>query len=149
MWGDRLAEFHILEHQVLFRECDATGDAHVSSYFKWFEDARFGIAEDAKIMCLDELKENDILIPVVSSDCRFYAPLKAKTLIQIHTTLALEADVRMKFHHVVVEKETNLQVAEGNTQVVVISKEDKKIQFLGENVKNRIKKYILNYKEVD
>ena len=146
-----MAEFHILQHQVLFRECDATGQAHISSYFKWFEDARFSIAEESKIIKAILKKHGTlrVIFPVVHVKCQFYSPVQQGECVEIHTTLSLDANKRLRFNHEVYEKNTDRRIADGCTQVVVLEQESKNIQVLDEAIREYIQRYTSNYEEVE
>lgn len=143
-----MAEYHVKDREVLFRECDETGNLNISFFFKWFEDSRFSIARDSGIMDLFVMKEGNIIFPVVSAQCNFYSPLSCGKTVQVRTTLALDANKRLRFEHRIVDKDNGELFAEGCTQVVAVSAETQKILTADETVRQRIAQYTTDYEEV-
>ena len=135
-------------HRVCFNECDSTGCVSISNYFRWFERVRFCIAEDSGIMRVLGGAQ-DVIFPVTFSECSYYKPITADAFIQIKTTLSVDAAMRLTFRHTVTDAESDERLAEGKTQIAIVSTQTGKVvKNVGSEFMDRYKQYIKTYEVI-
>ncbi len=132
-------------HIAEFYECDPAGIVHNSKYFIWFEQARFKIAKEAKIMeCMkEEASNNDsYFFPVIEAECKFIRPIPLGTELIIKTQLKKPIVAKFVFKHVVTDAITGIEYARAKTQVSICSDKRGMIMNLSPNLKQVIEKYL-------
>lgn len=142
-----MADFHTLKHRVLFRECDSNGLVHPSNYFRWFEDTRFLIAKESKIIQFIE-DIHSVTFPVIYSDCSFYHSIETDVDVQIRTTLKIEGSGILAFRHLIVSDIFSSLIADGTTKVVVVLQEQGVIKTIDRKIQEQITRYTKNYEEM-
>ncbi len=132
-------------HIAEFYECDPAGIVHNSKYFIWFEQARFKIAKEAKIMeCMKEetLDNDSYFFPVIEAECKFIRPISLGTELIIKTQLKKPVVAKLAFKHVVTDAITGIEYARAKTQVSMCSDKRGMIMNLSPKMKQTIEKYL-------
>lgn len=133
------------EHVVEFFECDPAGIVHNSKYFIWFEQARFRIAQEAKIMeCIENNsdEEDSFYFPVINAECKFIKPIEMGKRVIIKTKLKKPKVAKFIFVHSVVDAITGVEYAKAETQVCVCSKKKGMVMHLSEELVQVIDNYM-------
>jgi len=81
-----------------YYETDKMGIVHHSNYIRWFEEARLDFMRKAGMIYTDVEKE-DILMPVISVNCKYKVPVAFDDEVKIITKLTFFNGIRMKYSY--------------------------------------------------
>ena len=139
-----MSKWYSQKHTVAFWECDPSKTAHNSRYFIWFEEARFAIAKEAKLLdYIGKCSEERITFPVLEAECKFLLPIPCDAKLLIRTKLDKPKMAKLIFKHIVTDEVTKKDYAIAITTVGILS--DK--SGLQMNIDESIKKIIYDYLE--
>jgi len=110
--------YHETPLQVRFHEVDAYGVVWHGHYIGWFEVGRNGLTERFKMGPL-QLKEKDLLAPVVELICQFKLPATFRDSLIIQTTIERTEVAKLIFHYRVLHQENGKVLATGSTTHVL------------------------------
>lgn len=138
-----MSKWYRQKHVVEFWECDPSKTVYNSKYFIWFENARFAIADEAKLLTyVDEFSKDKITFPVLEAECKFLLPIPLGAHLSIRTKLEKPKMAKLVFKHVVTDEVTNEDYATATTTVGVLSEEKGLIMNLDPNIKKIIYDYL-------
>lgn len=110
--------YHETPLQVRFYEMDAYGVVWHGHYIGWFEAGRNELTERFQIDPL-QLKEKNLLAPVVEMTCQFKLPATFGDSLVIQTTMERTEVAKLIFHYRVLHKEKGKILATGSTTHVL------------------------------
>ncbi len=115
---------HIFEQKVYYSDTDAYGVVWHGAYLRWLEAGR---VEWCEMMGhnLIELRENDIVLPVVNLNVRYKASAKLNNNLIIETWITKFNNLSVTFSQVIKSKDTGKVFIEADVDVVAISNEGK------------------------
>ncbi len=115
---------HIYEQKVYYSDTDAYGVVWHGAYLRWLEAGR---VEWCEMMGhnLIELRENDIVLPVVNLNVRYKASAKLNDSLIIETWITKFNNLSVTFSQVIKSKDTGKVFIEADVDVVAISNEGK------------------------
>jgi acyl-CoA thioester hydrolase len=111
-------KYHETLLQVRFCEVDAYGVVWHGHYMSWFEAGRNELTEHFHMGPL-QLKEMNLLAPVVQLSCEFKLPATFGDTVVIQTTLERTEVAKLIFHYRVLHKENEKVLATGSTTHVL------------------------------
>ena len=111
-------KYHETSLKVRFYEVDAYGMVWHGHYAGWFEAARNELTERFQIGPL-QLKERNLLAPVVELACQFKFPATYGDLLIIQTTMERTEVAKLIFHYRVLHQGTGKVLATGSTTHVL------------------------------
>ena len=115
---------HIFEQKVYYSDTDAYGVVWHGAYLRWLEAGRVEWCE-MKGHNLIELRENDIVLPVVNLNVRYKASAKLNNNLIIETWITKFNNLSVTFSQVIKSKDTGKVFIEADVDVVAISNEGK------------------------
>lgn len=115
---------HIFEQKVFYADTDAYGVVWHGSYLRWLEMGRVGWCEMIGHN-LSDLKEMDILLPVVNLNVRYKSSAKLDDIMIIETELTEFNGLSIKFRQVINSKETGKTYIDAEVTVVAVSNDGK------------------------
>lgn len=98
-----------------FSDTDSYGVMHHSSYYKWFEEARFMVSKELLGFDKDLLNGKEIKFPVVESYCRYKLPVTYGDILDINVTLTVHKSAKITFDYEVKNTQNNKICAIGKT----------------------------------
>ena len=111
-------KYHETPLQVRFYEVDAYGVVWHGHYIGWFEIGRNELTERFHISPL-QLKEENLLAPVVELGCHFKLPATFGDSLIIQTTMERTEVAKLIFHYRVLNQENRKVLATGSTTHVL------------------------------
>jgi acyl-CoA thioester hydrolase len=111
-------KYHETALQVRFYEVDTYGVAWHGHYVGWFEVGRNELTQRFQISPL-QLKEMNLLAPVVEITCQFKLPAAFGDSLLIQTTMERTDVAKLIFHYRVLHKENGKVLATGSTTHVL------------------------------
>ena len=111
-------KYHETSLQVRFYEVDAYGMVWHGHYAGWFEVARNELTERFQIGPL-QLKERNLLAPVVELTCQFKFPATFGDSLVIQTTMERTEVAKLIFHYRVLHQGNGKVLATGSTTHVL------------------------------
>lgn len=130
------------EYNVKFSDCDVSNTVYNSNYFLWFEEARFGIAQEAKIMTeSNDFISEDIYYPVIEASCKFLKPIPCYTNLLIKTCLKKSKFPKLEFKHTIMRKETNEILTTAKTVTAIVSRKKGMLLQTPLNIEKKINEY--------
>jgi acyl-CoA thioester hydrolase len=115
--GDDM-KYHETPLQVRFYEVDAYGVVWHGHYIGWFEAGRNELTKHFQIGPL-QLKEMNLLAPVVELTCQFKLPATFGDSLVIQTTMERTEVAKLIFHYRVLHKENGKLLATGSSTHVL------------------------------
>ncbi len=115
---------HIFEQKVYYSDTDAYGVVWHGSYLRWLEAGRVEWCEMHGHNLID-LKEQDIVLPVVNLNVRYKASAKLNDNLIIETCIKNFNNLSVTFSQVIKSKETDKIYIEADVDVVAITNEGK------------------------
>lgn len=115
---------HFFEQKVFYSDTDAYGVVWHGSYLRWLEMGRVYWCELAGYNLI-ELKEQDIVLPVVNLNIRYKASAKLNDSLIIETRITKFNGLSVTFSQVIKSKETNKTYIEAEVDVVAINNDGK------------------------
>jgi len=110
--------YHETPIHVRFYEVDAYGVVWHGHYIGWFEVGRNELTEKFQ-MGLQQLKEKNLLAPVVELTCQFKFPATFGDLLVIQTTMEKTEVAKLIFHYHVLQRASGKVLATGSTTHVL------------------------------
>jgi acyl-CoA thioester hydrolase len=111
-------KYHETSLQVRFHEVDAYGVVWHGHYVSWFETGRNDLTERFKIGPL-QLKEMNLLAPVVELGCQFKLPAAFGDSLIIQTTMERTEVAKLIFHYRILHRDDGKLLATGSTTHVL------------------------------
>jgi len=111
-------KYHETSLQVRFHEVDAYGVVWHGHYVGWFEAGRNDLTERFRIGPL-QLKEMNLLAPVVELNCQFKLPAAFGDSLIIQTTMERTEVAKLVFHYRVLDQKNRKVLATGSTTHVL------------------------------
>ena len=115
---------HIFEQKVYYSDTDAYGVVWHGSYLRWLEAGRVEWCE-MNGHNLIELKEMDIVLPVVNLNVRYKSSAKLNDNLIIETWIKKFNNLSVTFSPVIKSRETGKIFIEADVDVVAISNNGK------------------------
>ena len=129
-------DWHESEVRVRYAETDQMGIVHNANYLVWFEVGRSELCR-AKGFSYKEMEEEDALMVVAESYCRYKSPAYYEDIITIRTKVEEIRSRSLRFIYEVHRASDDMLIAEGETLHVVTDR-DKKVRILPEIYRNRL-----------
>jgi len=111
-------KYHETSLQVRFYEVDAYGVVWHGHYVGWFEAGRNDLAQRYQMGPL-QLKEVNLLAPVVELDCQFKLPASFGASLIIQTTMERTEVAKLIFRYRVLDQGNRKVLATGSTTHVL------------------------------
>ncbi len=111
-------KYHETSLQVRFYEVDAYGVVWHGHYVGWFEAGRNDLTQRYQMGPL-QLKERNLLAPVVDLSCQFKLPATFGSPLIIQTTMERTEVAKLIFHYRVLEQGNGKVLATGSTTHVL------------------------------
>ncbi|MBZ9686201.1 acyl-CoA thioesterase [Clostridium estertheticum] len=100
--------------KVRYVETDQMGIVHHSNYYAWFEVGRTEYITEIG-MTYKEMEENNIMLPVVESSCKYIEGAKYEDIITIQTYMHELNGAKVIFNYNVLRKKDRKILAKGST----------------------------------
>ena len=128
--------WHETEIRVRYAETDQMGIVHHANYLIWFETGRSDLCR-AKGFSYKEMEEEEALMVVAESYCRYKSPAYYEDVLTVRTKVGEIRSRSIRFYYEVHRASDDVLIAEGETLHVVTDK-DKKVRILPEIYRNRL-----------
>lgn len=115
---------HIFEQKVFYSDTDAYGVVWHGSYLRWLEMGRVGICEMLGHNLI-ELKEKDIVLPVVNLNVKYKMSAKLNDVVVTETEISEFNGFTVKFKQIIRSKETGKVCIDAEVSVVAIDNNGK------------------------
>lgn len=115
---------HIFEQKVFYSDTDAYGVVWHGSYLRWLEMGRVGVCEMLGHNLID-LKENDIVLPVVNLNVKYKMSAKLNDVVVTETEISEFNGFTVKFKQIIRSKETGKVCIDAEVSVVAIDNNGK------------------------
>lgn len=128
--------WHETEIRVRYAETDKMGIVHHSNYLVWFEAGRSDLCR-ARGFSYKAMEEDDALMVVAETYCRFKSPAYYDDLLTIRTQVAEVRSRSIRFIYEIVRPEDGMLIAEGETLHLVTDR-NKKVRLIPDNYKEML-----------
>lgn len=115
---------HIFEQKVFYSDTDAYGVVWHGSYLRWLEMGRVGVCELLGHNLID-LKEKDIVLPVVNMNVKYKMSAKLNDVVVTETEISEFNGFTVKFKQIIRSKETGKVCIDAEVSVVAIDNNGK------------------------
>ena len=115
---------HIFEQKVSYSDTDAYGVVWHGSYLRWLEMGRVGVCEMLGHNLID-LKEKDIVLPVVNLNVKYKMSAKLNDVVVTETEISEFNGFTVKFKQIIRSKETGKVCIDAEVSVVAIDNNGK------------------------
>lgn len=115
---------HIFEQKVFYSDTDAYGVVWHGSYLRWLEMGRVGVCEMLGHNLI-ELKEKDIVLPVVNLNVKYKMSAKLNDVVVTETEISEFNGFTVKFKQIIRSKETGKVCIDAEVSVVAIDNDGK------------------------
>lgn len=115
---------HIFEQKVFYSDTDAYGVVWHGSYLRWLEMGRVGVCEMLGHNLID-LKEKDIVLPVVNLNVKYKMSAKLNDVVLTETEISEFNGFTVKFKQIIRSKETGKVCIDAEVSVVAIDNNGK------------------------
>lgn len=115
---------HIFEQKVFYSDTDAYGVVWHGSYLRWLEMGRVGICEMLGHNLID-LKEKDIVLPVVNLNVKYKMSAKLNDVVVTETEISEFNGFTVKFKQIIRSKKTGKVCIDAEVSVVAIDNNGK------------------------
>ncbi len=115
---------HIFEQKVFYSDTDAYGVVWHGSYLRWLEMGRVGVCEMLGHNLID-LKEKDIVLPVVNLNVKYKMSAKLNDVVVTETEISEFNGFTVKFKQIIRSKETGKVCIDADVSVVAIDNNGK------------------------
>ena len=115
---------HIFEQKVFYSDTDAYGVVWHGSYLRWLEMGRVGVCEMLGHNLID-LKEKDIVLPVVNLNVKYKMSAKLNDVVVTETEISEFNGFTVKFKQIIRSKETCKLCIDAEVSVVAIDNNGK------------------------
>jgi len=117
-WKGRKLKYHETSLQVRFYEVDAYGVVWHGHYVGWFEAGRNDLTQRYQMGPL-QLKERNLLAPVVDLNCQFKLPATFGSSLIIQTTMERTEVAKLIFRYRVLDQGNGKVLTTGSTTHVL------------------------------
>ncbi|MGH4140181.1 acyl-CoA thioesterase [Clostridium sp.] len=100
--------------KVRYVETDQMGIVHHSNYYAWFEVGRGEYITEIG-MTYSEMEENNIMIPVVESACKYIEGARYEDILIIQTFIQVLNGAKVIFNYNVIREKDGKIIAKGAT----------------------------------
>jgi acyl-CoA thioester hydrolase len=114
MMGEMYMYMNETKLKVRYVETDQMGIAHHSNHYAWFEVGRTEYITEIG-MTYKEMEENNIMLPVVESSCKYIEGAKYEDIIIIQTFMHDLNGAKVIFNYNVVREKDGKVLAKGST----------------------------------
>jgi acyl-CoA thioester hydrolase len=139
-------KYHETSLQVRFYEVDAYGMVWHGHYVGWFETGRNDLTQQFQMGPL-QLKEMNLLAPVVELNCQFKLPATFGDSLLIQTTMERTEVAKLIFHYRVLDQKNGRVLTTGSTTHVLTDLKGNLLYRVPQEVLERIDA-MRNYLEV-
>jgi acyl-CoA thioester hydrolase len=108
-------EPNTVEIEVRFNEQDEMGIAHHSTYYIWFEIARYHFADNILGIGYEDLKKSGVLVPVVHAECKYLKPARYPDRLIVKCYYEPAEKSALILHYEIFRKTTGEKLAYGKT----------------------------------
>lgn len=115
---------HIFEQKVFYSDTDAYGVVWHGSYLRWLEMGRVGVCEMLGHNLIN-LKEKDIVLPVVNLNVKYKMSAKLNDVVVTETEISEFNGFTVKFKQIIRSKETGKVCIDAEVSVVAIDNNGK------------------------
>lgn len=115
---------HIFEQKVFYSDTDAYGVVWHGSYLRWLEMGRVGVCEMLGHNLID-LKEKDIVLPVVNLNVKYKMSAKLNDVVVTETEISEFNGFTVKFKQIIRSKEIGKVCIDAEVSVVAIDNNGK------------------------
>lgn len=105
---------HPYERKVYYYETDKMGIMHHSNYIRIFEETRVSFLEQAG-MPFEKIEARGIMMPVLSVDCRYKAPLRFDEGFAAYPKITKFNGTVLEIEYTIISKETGNVCVEGHS----------------------------------
>lgn len=112
--------------RVLYRDTDQMGVVYYANYLVWFEVGRTEFLRELGIS-YKVLEQNDLLLPVIETYCKYKQPARYDDELKIITRLDSLKEVKIGFYYQVFHLERGDLLAYGETVHAFLNKKGKPI----------------------
>ena len=124
---------HIFEQKVYYADTDSYGVVWHGSYLRWMEMGRVDLCEELGIN-LQELKAQDIVIPVVGLNIRYKSSARVDDVLIIETYVKKIGGFTVTFEQIIKNKLTGAIYTQAEVEIVAINNSGKLYRKLPENL---------------
>ncbi|MEY8304725.1 acyl-CoA thioesterase [Anaerosalibacter bizertensis] len=114
--------------RVRYKETDQMGIVYYGNYFTWFEVGRNEFFRELGLTC-GELEEEQVLLPVIETGCKYISSAKFDEEVIIKTKLTKLEGVRLTLEYKIYRKDNNELLVEGFTKHAFVDKSLKPVRF--------------------
>lgn len=107
--------------KVRYVETDQMGVVHHSNYYAWFEVGRGEYILQSGLS-YSEIENQDVMLPLVESSCKYIEGAKYEDIIIIQTWISEITPVKVIFNYAVVRNRDNKIIAKGSTTHAFVNK---------------------------
>ena len=115
---------HAFKQKVFYSDTDAYGVVWHGSYLRWLEMGRVGVCEMLGHNLID-LKEKDIVLPVVNLNVKYKMSAKLNDVVVTETEISEFNGFTVKFKQIIRSKETGKVCIDAEVSVVAIDNNGK------------------------
>lgn len=115
---------HIFKQKVFYSDTDAYGVVWHGAYLRWLEMGRVFWCEDTG-QNLIELKNNDIMLPVVNINIRYKSSAKLNDEVIIETFIEKFNGLSVTFAQTIKSEQTGKTFIEARVEVVAVNNDGK------------------------
>jgi acyl-CoA thioester hydrolase, YbgC/YbaW family len=119
--------------KVRYVETDQMGVVHHSNYYAWFEVGRGEFILQSGLS-YSEIEKNDIMLPLVESNCKYIEGAKYEDIVVIQTWISEITPVKVIFNYAVVRSKDNKIIAKGSTTHAFVNKSFKIVNMKKKNL---------------
>ena len=123
--------WHETEIRVRYAETDKMGIVHHANYLVWFEAGRSELCRDRGFSYKAMEEEDNALMVVAESYCRYKSPAYYDDLLVVRTKVAEIRSRSIRFIYEIVRPSDGALVAEGET-LHLVTDEDKRVRVIPE-----------------
>jgi acyl-CoA thioester hydrolase len=128
--------WHETEIRVRYAETDKMGIVHHSNYLIWFEAGRSDLCRSHGFS-YKAMEEDDALMVVAETYCRFKSPAYYEDILTIRTRVAEIRSRSIRFIYEVVRESDGTMIAEGET-LHLVTDLNKKVKLIPEQYKEML-----------
>ncbi|MGI8813385.1 MAG: acyl-CoA thioesterase [Pyrinomonadaceae bacterium] len=129
--------WHETELRVRYAETDKMGIVHHANYLIWFEAGRSEFCRSRGFSYKEMEEEDNALMVVAESYCRYKSPAYYDDLLNIRTKLAEIRSRSIRFVYEIIRASDGVLVAEGET-LHLVTDEEKRVRVIPEVYKTRL-----------
>ena len=126
------------EQRVYYADTDQEGVVYYANYLRWFEIGRTEILRQSGFNYTD-MKNQNIVAPVVEVKCNYNLSAKYKYIIIIKTTIQNIGNSSIKFNYKIIRKGGNKLLAERYTVNIFVDRKTMKSTKIPEELRKALK----------